>query len=83
MKGHDIGKGVTILRKFNEDREFAQEDLATFYAPSECYPIVERGFDRKFRTIKKKIKGVTGLKFKVFSEEIVRRTSSKWAWKYL
>ena len=83
MKGHDIGKGVTILRKFNQECNESFEDLHVYYAPSECYKDVDKAQKRRFRTVHKHIKGVTGLKYKVFLSEVARRTSYKWSYFYL
>jgi hypothetical protein len=80
-KGRNIGKGMTILRRFNRSENEIFDDLAAFYAPSECYGAVRESIERDFREVKRHIKAVTGLKFKEFEKEVKRRTSPHWLYK--
>jgi hypothetical protein len=79
-KGKNLGRGITILREFIDSVYESQEDLAGHYAPSECYRDVAIWHRKQFRLIKRRIKATTGLKYKIFAKEVIRRTSARWVW---
>lgn len=76
--GHDIGKGLTILRREQRAHVERVADLDRFHAPSECYRDVERGEARRARIVRRIVKATTGLRFRVFLREVERRTSPRW-----
>lgn len=78
MKGHNLGRGCSILLSFLNGVGACYDDLCAFNAPSECAGLVNRGLQRDFRQIKKRIKAITGLKYDLFMEEVARRTSPRW-----
>lgn len=79
MHGHDIGKGLSIFERWArhclEDDEYSEAMGAPM---DELYPIINRGRARAFRTIRRHIKAVTGLSWRMFVREVKYRTSERW-----
>jgi hypothetical protein len=78
MKGHNLGKGLTILADYEAMCHFQHRDVDAFNAPSECHGLVARGHRKEFRTVRRKIKATTGLKFNEFQRECAKRTSDRY-----
>jgi hypothetical protein len=57
-----LGKAVSILKKFDDDAASLFDDLAAFYAPSECYADVKLGLARRFRQVRRYACHVAGVK---------------------
>lgn len=77
-KGRNIGRGASILALHIASEEALHDDADAWNAPSECHQLISVSSARRFRTVRKRIKAVTGLKFHTFLREVKRRTSSRW-----
>jgi len=75
MKGHNIGRGVSLWLAFQRAEHAAHEDVDAFDAPGECHVLVEKFYRRRERLVRRHIRGVTGLPFDLFCREVRRRTS--------
>jgi len=71
----NLGKAVSILARQEAASHFAFEDLAAFHAPSECYPIVERGERRRARLARRHAEAVAGAPLRVIAKEARKRGS--------
>lgn len=77
-RGQNIGRALSLLSRFVEACEMDEEFGAAMGAPmSELRPIINRGRARQMRKLRRRIKGITGLKWKIFVAEVERRTSAR------
>lgn len=76
-KGRDIGKAAGIVRAFFEAEESFHADVAAWGAPGECHTLISSGECRRFRTVRRHVKAVTGLPWRVYVSEVKRRTSPR------
>lgn len=76
----NLSRAVSLIRAQNRNEHERFDDLASFHAPGECYPIVERGLARERRRLARRIKGLTGYPMRAVLREIERRTSSRWVY---
>lgn len=80
-KGHDIGRALSIVNRFwrgcSMDDEFSHHMGAPM---GELWPIISKGRAKAFRKIKRRVKAMTGLKWRMFCREVERRTSTRWAY---
>lgn len=75
--GHDIGKGLSLWIRFHREEEEAHADVDAFFAPSECHALVSKGEHKRERRVRRHIKAVTGLRWRLFVRECERRTSPR------
>lgn len=73
-----LGKAVGILMKHEDHVEAMYDDLSGFHAPSECYPIVEKGLAIRFRTVRKHACHVAGVKNLRQLRKAVKRVCPVW-----
>lgn len=79
IKGQNIGRAVSILTQTAREEDMDEEFGRAMGAPmDELRPLIERGRARRFRITRRRIKAMTGLKFKEFVNEVERRTSARW-----
>lgn len=79
MKGHDIGRGLTLVNRFFRSTEEDEEFSRAMGAPmGELRHIINKGNARGFRRLRRQVKAITGLKWRVFEEEVKRRTSYRY-----
>lgn len=57
-----LGRAVSIILKFEMQCHDQFDDLHAFYAPSECYSLVEAGQRRRFRQVRRHACHVAGVK---------------------
>lgn len=74
----NLGKAISILKAYQDQSSFLYDDLAAFHAPSECYPIVERGIARKFRTARRHACRVAGVKNLKQLRRRIKRVCPTW-----
>lgn len=73
----NLGAALSLIIQQRRSEGELYNDLDAFHAPSECYPLVERRIDRERAETLKRIREMTGLKFKAVVREAVRRTSPR------
>ena len=79
MKGTNIGRAMSILRKISIDHVKDWEYGEAMGAPmDELSGIIQRGYAKDMRIIWRLIKSITGLKPKQFVKEVERRTNARW-----
>jgi hypothetical protein len=74
----NLGRAVSILAKFQRDCDFMYEDLAAFYAPSECYGDVSRGQARRFRLVRRRACKAAGVKNLAQLRRAVKKACPTW-----
>lgn len=74
----NLGRGLTIFLEHHRYENFMHDEIDAWHAPSECHALASRGEDRRFRAMRRHVEGVTGLKWKVFREQVIRRTGLRW-----
>lgn len=70
----NLSRGVTILRKFNEANNQNWDDPRAY----EVGDLISKCEQKRFRQVKRHIKGVTGLKYRQFVQAVTKRTSHRW-----
>lgn len=80
MIGRDLGRAATLVASFHRSVDDAYEEAHAFGAPSECFPLIRAGHCRAFRRIRRRVKAITGLPWRVYTREIERRTTKKFAY---
>lgn len=74
----NLGKAVSILLAFERDAALAYDDLAGFYAPGECYPLVARGLARRFRLVRRRACRAAGVRSLPQLRRAVKRVCPTW-----
>jgi hypothetical protein len=78
-RGHDVGRGLSMVHAYVDACSADEEFGAAMGAPmGELRHIIAAGRARQFRRLRRRVKSVTGLKWRVFEAEIERRTSARW-----
>lgn len=80
--GCNIGLGMSIFRRFVRLCAAMHTEVNEMHAPSECHGDVSMSNARAFRTVRRQIKAVTGLRWRVFMREVRRRTTGRFAYIY-
>ena len=73
-----LGKAITIIKKFQLDTEQVYAELEAFHAPSECYPLVERGLSRRFRIVRRHACHVAGVKNLAQLRRAIKQACPTW-----
>lgn len=76
-RGRNIGKALGLIALAAVEEYHMHADIAAFGAPSECHGAVSKGEARRMRDLRRRIKGLTGLKWREFRKEVTARTSDK------
>ena len=80
MKGHDLGKAMSIIHSIIEGENMDDKFGRCMGAPmGELSHLINRGKARKYRLQRRRIKAITGLKYSEFCKEVEKRTSRNWA----
>lgn len=79
MKGQNIGAGLSLIHRWVqacfEDDEYGSEMGAPM---DELGPLITRGRSKELRRLRRRIKALTGLRWRAFTKEVERRTSARW-----
>lgn len=79
MKGHNIGRGLSVVHRFFNGCDHDDDFGRAMGAPmGELRHLISRGRARGFRLIRKRVRAITGLKWREFEKEVKRRTNAKW-----
>lgn len=79
MKGHDLGKAMSIIHNIIKGENMDDEFGRCMGAPmGELRHLINRGKAREYRIARRRIKAITGLKYTVFCDEVKKRTSGRW-----
>lgn len=79
MRGQNIGKALSLLNRIANDWDHDEQFGSAMGAPmGELRPIISKGRARTFRKVRRHVKALTGLKWRVFCDEVERRTNGKW-----
>lgn len=79
MKGRNLGKALTMIHRWmvacEEDEEFGAQMGAPM---GELRHLINRGRCKELRRLRRRVKALTGLRWRVFVGEVERRTSARW-----
>lgn len=79
MRGTNIGRALGLLHRWMEGCALDEEFGHAMGAPmGELRHMIDRGRCKDLRHLRRRIKGMTGLKWRVFLKEVERRTSARW-----
>jgi hypothetical protein len=83
IKGQNLGKAMGLIYKTIEAENMDDDFGCAMGAPmGELAHIINRGRAKQYRKLRRQIKAITGLKYRVFCDEIEKRTSGKWAYNH-
>jgi hypothetical protein len=80
MRRRDLGRTTGRLLRWLAGVGETYNDAAAFHAPSECYPLIDRGLGRSARKLLREEGILNAAGFDAFLAEVTRRTNARWVY---
>jgi len=77
----NVSRAVTLVLQHLRREAEGYDDLAAYYAPSECYRDYGRAVSRDARRVKRCVRGLTKMRYERFVRHVAAITSPKWVYK--
>lgn len=83
-RGRNIGRALGLICRAMYDAALDEDFGSAMGAPTdELRPLLNRGIAREQRRLRRRVKAITGLKYRVFEQEAARRTSPRYLYERL